>query len=402
MIEVRRPLGIVDQSSEVEKTLTLSAYTIESKAKELLDTIHGLLSDLCQDPHFHRDHEYCVETALRKCNEILPSFPIFGHMGMVFKDKRHQFGKMLRDIYQERQESYSVYQLDSAGCSAGFSSKLMATNYTAAAAKISDILAASDGPYSNPLPEAFRYSTSPLQLAMLDGNDESTARLLTLPDATIRENYLKRSAFHILAEHEKPGLIRSLLSRAPETMTAGFQDGRDIFHRTPLHIAAARGDVETFRLLLEHGSRIENRDKDANNCLTLAAANGHEEIVALALEHGLDPNDHLLRVMTPLYAAARGGHFGVCKLLLDENLGERQAIPTVDVRGKQPAEIALENGFKELSYFIQGMVDKFTPSRDYTQPLFSWPLEHMSFNEPPFFDMLNTAGIGLDMSDSFG
>jgi uncharacterized protein len=69
-----------------------------------------------------------------------------------------------------------------------------------------------------------------------------------------------------------------------------------IANRTPLMLAAFRGDIVTVRALLMGGADVNARDKDGDTALMFAAYRGHTEIVSLLLDYGAN-----------VYARARNG-----------------------------------------------------------------------------------------------
>jgi len=66
--------------------------------------------------------------------------------------------------------------------------------------------------------------------------------------------------------------------------------------RTPLMLAAFRGDTAVVLNLLERGADVNARDKDGDTALMFAAFKGHGLIVALLLQYGAN-----------VYARARNG-----------------------------------------------------------------------------------------------
>lgn len=82
--------------------------------------------------------------------------------------------------------------------------------------------------------------------------------------------------------------VRQLLSGDPEMATA-----RDSHGSTALHAAAARGHLETVRLLLQHGANPNARDAGDNaSPLHFAAGGGHRETVRALLDGGADVHGH--------------------------------------------------------------------------------------------------------------
>lgn len=66
--------------------------------------------------------------------------------------------------------------------------------------------------------------------------------------------------------------------------------------RTPLMLAAFRGDTTAVINLLERGADANARDKDGDTALMFAAFKGHALVVALLLQYGAN-----------VYARARNG-----------------------------------------------------------------------------------------------
>jgi ankyrin repeat protein len=148
----------------------------------------------------------------------------------------------------------------------------------------------------------------------------------TKPDAAVKKDdiaVLVEAAAN--GEREKvSGLLRSgeIVRRLTQL------DGKLAI--TPLHAAAAKGQVEIMRLLLDSGLPVDAKDDKGQTPLHYAVGERQQEAVSLLLERKANPDaksgsTHFggERIstghaeMTPLSLAAIGGDLAMLKLLLD-------------------------------------------------------------------------------------
>jgi tetratricopeptide (TPR) repeat protein len=85
---------------------------------------------------------------------------------------------------------------------------------------------------------------------------------------------------------------------------------------TPLHIAAARGDLPAAASLLADGQAVDQRNGNGRTALFEAAKRGHTAVVTLLLQHGANPNARGKQGYTALLAAAEQGHADTIEALL--------------------------------------------------------------------------------------
>ncbi|HOS99877.1 MAG TPA: ankyrin repeat domain-containing protein [Acidobacteriota bacterium] len=97
--------------------------------------------------------------------------------------------------------------------------------------------------------------------------------------------------------------VRALLEQSPEALTA-----RDGGGNTPLHIAAATGDVELILVLIEKGAPLELPNARIKTPLHLAAMNDRTEAVVALLRKGaaIEARDDYQRTALILCARERG------------------------------------------------------------------------------------------------
>jgi ankyrin repeat protein len=81
-------------------------------------------------------------------------------------------------------------------------------------------------------------------------------------------------------------------------------DARDQMGRTPLHVAAANGEVELVKFLLNQGARVDAQERANDTPLHAAAENGRSGAAAALLSAGADPNARGRGWFTPLHKVA--------------------------------------------------------------------------------------------------
>lgn len=87
---------------------------------------------------------------------------------------------------------------------------------------------------------------------------------------------------------------------------------------TPLHYAAAAGDDEITRLLLEHGARVDAVSPPASGAYTplmMAAREGHDRTALLLIDHGADAKLSNSEGLTAAQLAQRAGKDHVASVI---------------------------------------------------------------------------------------
>lgn len=193
---------------------------------------------------------------------------------------------------------------------------------------------------------------------------------------------LRRSPIHIAVETGSLKLLPSLLKQNP-----GLLDSRDALWRTPLLIAASKGDLAAYDILVKAGADIKVRDLASRSVLNHACASGKFAMVQKLLRRGADINDDTFGVSSPLFEAASRGHYEICLLLLEKGDCAKHL--------SEAADLASENGHHNVAILLQqntflhsksglsllrdGSSTKSTPVYSCAEPIFE--------NLPPFTTM---------------
>jgi ankyrin repeat protein len=131
---------------------------------------------------------------------------------------------------------------------------------------------------------------------------------------TLLPDVLKRSLVHMAVETRSLKLLRFLIKQNP-----GLLDHRDALKRTPLLIAAAKGDLAAYDMLIKDGADIYARDMSSRSVLNYACASGSFKMVESLLKGGANiKKDNPFGVSSPLFEAASRGHYEICLLLLEQ------------------------------------------------------------------------------------
>src|SRR3989304_543697 len=109
---------------------------------------------------------------------------------------------------------------------------------------------------------------------------------------------------------------------------------------TPLHIAAARGDINAVKALLEQRADVNKRDKNSSTPLHEAASKGHANIVRLLIEKGADVNAKSKVGHSPLHLAAFAGSLESVRLLVEKGADTTITATLPSLGKKTPLEIA--------------------------------------------------------------
>jgi ankyrin repeat protein/Tfp pilus assembly protein PilF len=178
--------------------------------------------------------------------------------------------------------------------------------------------------------------------ARLDAKDQVGKTPLDLAiEEKQREVLPLLKPLHTAAQTGKIEKLKELLKKYPQLVDTGDGDGR-----TPLHLAALKGNKEIARLLINKGVSIDARDIDGFTPMQLAAQNGHDRLVQLFKARGAQPGNEeiLTKEMQESEAVLwyLGGHGWAIKTKHHFLIFDYQPIQLI--LGKQPSKPMLANG----------------------------------------------------------
>lgn len=94
-----------------------------------------------------------------------------------------------------------------------------------------------------------------------------------------------------------------------------YEANDNVKGRTPLMLAAFRGDAAGVLNLLERGADVNARDADGDTALMFAAFRGHRLVVALLLQYGANVYARARNGWTARKAAQSGLHQEIAETL---------------------------------------------------------------------------------------
>lgn len=153
------------------------------------------------------------------------------------------------------------------------------------------------------------YSASPDCGVGLDWIPEDLRNTIHLAEPSTDEMRLRHSGN--LDEGWDSSVDDILLALKAATNCSGFR------RRTPLHVAALRGDSHVTAKLLSIGaSAKQGKDSNSATALFLAAESGHAQVCNLLLKAGADVLSRNRNGETPLYISALRGHSDAVGVML--------------------------------------------------------------------------------------
>lgn len=176
-------------------------------------------------------------------------------------------------------------------CRLLFAIALAGTGAHAAAEPVRDFVVAAQMDSATTVKKLMKNGASPntvdpitgqtvLILALREGADEVVTALLARPDIELERTAPNGNRALMMAafKRNKPAVL-ALLAKGAVVTYPGW---------TPLHYAAASGDDEIVRILLEHHAYIDAESPSQLTPLMIAAREGQEAAAALLLREGAD------------------------------------------------------------------------------------------------------------------
>ncbi|MCF7853260.1 MAG: ankyrin repeat domain-containing protein [Candidatus Pacebacteria bacterium] len=120
---------------------------------------------------------------------------------------------------------------------------------------------------------------TPLMLAAYNGHADIVKALLAAGADVDRTDPVGRTALMFASSGPFPDAVRALLAHGANVNLSDRGEGW-----TPLMWAAAEGNLEVVKILLESGADKERKDADKDTAYSFAVRKGHSEVVRLLKE----------------------------------------------------------------------------------------------------------------------
>jgi hypothetical protein len=148
-------------------------------------------------------------------------------------------------------------------------------------------------------------------------------------------------------------LHAAISKREVDTARILLEHGADKYildgsNQSPLHNASRHGYLELVEMLLEGGVDVDLRNVANETPLTVALFYGNIEVSHFLIERGADVQCRNNVGWTPLHTAARCGHLDIVQLLLNLDIAVQVQTPSQET----PLMLASTGGHVEVSRFL--------------------------------------------------
>uniref|UniRef100_A0A1I8G2Q1 ANK_REP_REGION domain-containing protein n=1 Tax=Macrostomum lignano TaxID=282301 RepID=A0A1I8G2Q1_9PLAT len=157
-----------------------------------------------------------------------------------------------------------------------------------------------------------------LHLAIMRGRLDMARVLLQLGCRTDLRNNKQHSVLHVATIENKLALVKWVCDNCPSSCQP---DTAEPETRSPLHLAAIKGNLEVFKFLEQKGFSAATKSKDGMNCAHFAAIHGNLHV----LQHIRNANRDAVQILTqenasgftPIRCAVLSGHENISNLLYE-------------------------------------------------------------------------------------
>ncbi|XP_020848785.1 CARD- and ANK-domain containing inflammasome adapter protein-like [Phascolarctos cinereus] len=211
--------------------------------------------------------------------------------------------------------------------------------------------------------------TAPLHITSERRNLDTAAQLIQHKADTNVKNKLSMTPLHLAARAGDKSMVELLLYSGSDpnmpdkekktplhwATSGGYLDvvksmlihkvrfgARDMDGFSSLHYAALKGNVEMVKVFLEVGKNknINERNIYRKTPLHLAAEQGHGDLVKLLMSRGAAVNALDNNRDTPLHCACKTGHWSSVTSLISCSQGEKPDLQAANSLGKTPLQVA--------------------------------------------------------------
>lgn len=192
---------------------------------------------------------------------------------------------------------------------------------------------------------------------------------------------------HSAISKGQKGVVRNLLRK-------GANPNERYLDRTPIHLAASKGDVDILKILIDAGAKVDVRSPHGSTPLESAVLNGHLKVVQMIVEHGANIDSQDSRYYTPLHHATTLNRLEIVKYLVEKGADIRAKV----YDGSLAIHIAAMNDNREIVelFLNKGLSVDEIGYRGQT-PLFY----ACAYNKLDVVELLAERGANINFEDNY-